>query len=156
MTKYTKGNATVSIDQDMQEMFMGFLKTVAPGAEEIMQKELKTIEDQAQQDWPKRKPIIKRDANGNVIFSKKTSLESYKKFQRGMKIDANGNFVVFLKNTAPYSYVIKFGQDSENWKRQDIVQPQGKRVADELLIKPHRKSANKVVKALANDLMKRV
>lgn len=156
MTKYTKGNATVSIDQDMQQMFMGFLKTVAPGAEEIMQKELKTIEDQAQQDWPKRKPIIKRDANGNVIFSKKTSLESYKKFQRGMKIDANGNFVVFLKNTAPYSYVIRFGQDSENWKRQDIVQPQGKRVADELLIKPHRKSANKVVKALANDLMKRV
>jgi len=153
---YKSGNATVTIQEDMQDMFMGFLKTVAPAAEAIMDSELKRIEKEAKKEWPKRKPIIRKDAEGDVVFARKTSLESYKKFKRGMKVDANGNFIVFLKNTAPYSYVIKYGVDSENWRRQDIIKPQGKRVADETLVKPHRKTANKVVKALANDLIKRV
>ena len=156
MKKYTSGNATVTIQEDMQDMFMGFLKTVAPGAEAIMDTELKRIEKQAVREWPKRKPQIRRDSEGKVVFSKKTSLESYKKFKRGMSVDANGNFIVFLKNTAPYSYIIRYGVDSENWRRQDIIQPTGRRVANETLIKPHRKTANRVVKALANDLMKRV
>lgn len=156
MKNYKSGNATVTIQEDMQDMFMGFLKTVAPAAEAIMSEELQRIEKQAVKEWPKRKPIIRRNGEGDVVFARKTSLESYKKFKRGMKVDANGNFIVFLKNTAPYSYVIKYGVDSENWRRQDIIKPQGKRVANETLVKPHRKTANKVVKALANDLMKRV
>jgi hypothetical protein len=156
MKNYSSGNATVTIQEDMQQMFMGFLKTVAPNAEAIMDAELKRIEKEAEKDWPKRKPIIRRDSQGQIVFFRKTSLESYKKFKRGMKVDANGNFVVFLKNTAPYSYMIKYGEDSENWKSQDIIKPQGKRVADETLVKPHRKTANKVIKALANDLAKRV
>lgn len=156
MKNYKSGNATVTIQEDMQDMFLGFLKTVAPAAEAIMTEELQRIEKEAVKDWPKRKPQIRRNADGDIVFSRKTSLESYKQFKRGMKIDSNGNFIVFLKNTAPYSYVIKYGVDSENWRRQDIIKPQGKRVADETLVKPHRKTANKVVKALANDLIKRV
>lgn len=156
MKKYTSGNATVTIQEDMQDMFMGFLKTVAPGAEAIMDEELKRIEKAAVLDWPKRKPQVRRDAEGNVVFSRKTSLESYKRFKRGMSVDANGNFIVFLKNTAPYSYIIRYGVDSENWRRHDIIQPTGRRVADETLVKPHRKTANRVVKALANDLIKRL
>ena len=156
MKNFKSGKATVSIQEDMHAMFLGFLKTVAPGAEAIMDAELKRIEKEAVKEWPKRKPQIRKDAEGNVVFARKTSLESYKKFKRGMTVDADGNFTVFLKNTAPYSYVIRYGVDSENWRRQDIIIPQGKRVADETMIKPHRKTANKVVKALANDLMKRV
>ena len=52
--------------------------------------------------------------------------------------------------------MIKYGVDSENSRRQDIVMPRGKRVATETLVKPHNKTANKVVKALADDLMKKV
>jgi hypothetical protein len=156
MKNYTRGNATVTIQQDMQDMFMGFIHTVAPNAGKIMEEELQRIEKQAVRDWPKRKPQIRTDAEGNVVFFRKTSKESWKKFERGMKVDANGNFIVFLKNTAPYSYVIKYGVDSENYQSQDIVQPQGRRVADETMVKPHRKTANRVVKALADDLMKRV
>jgi|SRR5210317_1949014 len=156
MKNYTRGNATVTIQQDMQDMFMGFIHTVAPNAGKIMEEELQRIEKQAVRDWPKRKPQIRTDAEGNVVFFRKTSKESWKKFERGMKVDVNGNFVVFLKNTAPYSYVIKYGVDSENYQSQDIVQPQGRRVATETMVKPHRKTANRVIKALADDLMKRV
>lgn len=156
MKNYTHGNATVTIQQDMQDMFMGFIHTVAPNAGKIMEEELQRIEKQAVLDWPKRKPQIRTDAEGNVVFFRKTSKESWKKFERGMKVDANGNFIVFLKNTAPYSYVIKYGVDSENYQSQDIVQPQGRRVATETMVKPHRKTANRVIKALADDLIKRV
>lgn len=156
MKSYTRGNATVTVTQDMESMFMGFLHTVAPNAGKIMEEELANIEKAAVRDWPKRKPQIRTDDQGNIVFFRKTSKESYKKFQRGMKVDANGNFVVFLKNTAPYSYMIKYGEDSENYQSRDIVQPQGRRVADETLVKPHRKTANRVIKALADDLMKRV
>lgn len=156
MKSYTRGNATVTVDQDMESMFMGFLHTVAPNAGKIMEEELARIEKEAIRDWPKRKPQVRTDDQGNIVFFRKTSKESWKKFQRGMKVDANGNFVVFLKNTAPYSYMIKYGVDSENYQSRDIVQPQGRRVATETLVKPHRKTANRVVKALADDLMKRV
>ncbi len=51
---------------------------------------------------------------------------------------------------------MKFGVDSENNRGQDIIQPQGKRVSNELMVKPHRKAAKKVVEALADDLMRRI
>lgn len=156
MKNYKSGNATVTIQEDMQDMFLGFLKTVAPAAEAIMDSELKRIEKEARLNWPKRKPIIRRDSQGSIVKTQKTTLESYKKFKRGIKVSADGKLIVFLKNTAPYSYMIKYGVDSENYRRQDILFPQGRRVADETLVKPHRKTANKVAKALGEDLMKKV
>ena len=77
-------------------------------------------------------------------------------FRRGARVLASGVLEVYLKNTADYSYVMRFGVDSKNKDGKDIIQPQGKRVADELMIKPLRKSANRVVKALAEDLKKRL
>lgn len=155
MKKYSSGNATVTVQEDITEMFMGFLKLVAPGAEAIMNAELKRIEKEAKKDWPKRKPIVKRDKQGN-FRTERVSKDSFKKFKRGIKVDSHGKVIVFLKNTAPYSYMIKYGEDSENSRRQDIIKPQGKRVATETLVKPHNKTANMVVKALADDLMKKV
>lgn len=155
MKKYSSGNATVTIQEDMTEMFMGFLKLVAPGAESIMDAELKRIEKEAVADWPKRKPVVKRDKQGNFTTERETK-ESYKKFKRGIKVDAHGKVIVFLKNTAPYSYMIKYGVDSENSRSRHIMMPKGKRVATETLVKPHNKTANMVVKALADDLMKKV
>ena len=77
-------------------------------------------------------------------------------FERGFRITANGDFEAYLVNRAPYSWAIKFGVDSENNRGQDIIQPQGKRVAQELMIKPQRKASRKIVKALADDLMRRI
>ena len=53
MKKYSSGNATVTVQEDMTEMFMGFLKLVAPGAEAIMDAELKRIEKEAKSLLPK-------------------------------------------------------------------------------------------------------
>lgn len=152
----TKGNATIEIDKDMQDVFLGFLDKVIPEAKKIMDTELARIEQEAQKDWPRRKPQIRKDSMGKIVFFRELSKESWKMFSRGVRVDAQGNIVVFLKNRAPYSWVIKFGEDSENKDGRDIIQPQGKRAAQELLIKPQRKTINKVVKALADDLAKRI
>ena len=88
---------------------------------------------------------------GAVFFKYTTTLPLASK-----RLDANGNVVVYLKNTAPYSYMIRYGEDAQNAAGGSIIAPQGKRVADETLLKPMRKQANKVVKALANDLTRRL
>lgn len=156
MGKYKSGNATVEITEDMEEMFLGFLKTVVPNAEKIMDEELSKIEEEAQKDWPRRQPIIRKNAQGDITFFRETSKNSWKMFRRGARLLASGEIEVYLKNTAAYSYVIRFGKDSKDKSGREIIQPLGKRVADELMIKPIRRSSNRVAKALAEDLMRRL
>lgn len=154
--QYKTGNATVEIKEDMEDMFLNFLKTVAPNAEKIMDETLREIEAQAVKDWPKRKPQIRRNKEGDITFFRETSKKSWRMFRRGIRISAGGQIIVYLKNTAPYSWAMKFGEDSRNKDGKEIIQPQGRRVATELMVKPLNKSSRKVVKALAEDLMKRI
>ena len=156
MIKHSTKRASVEVEDIFQDALQQVLKTVAPNAQAIMDHELKRIEQEAIKDWPRRKPVQRTDETGRTTFYRDNSQESWKKFRRGAKILPGGKFSVFLRNTAPYSFYIKYGVDSENNKRQDILQPQGRNVASETLIKPHRKTSNKVVKALSEDLMKRV
>ena len=151
-----QGKASATFDQDIDQLFTGLLDTVAPNARLIMDDSLKEIERTAVLQWPKRKPKLIRGEGGRIIDSTDLSKKSYRKFVRGFRVDANGKLVVYLKNTAPYSFMIKYGVDSENYRRQDIIQPQGRNVANETLVKPIRKTANAVVRALAADLFTRV
>ena len=151
-SQFAKGNASVTLDQDMTKFFLDVLRKAAPSAEKIMTDSLEQIEQQARQNWPKRQPV-RRFRGGRVEFVDE-SQESWKKFERGIRIDPDGSIVVFLKNTAPYSYMIKYGKDPKNKNGQELIEPQGRRVATELLIKPMRKSSRKVVKALADELFR--
>lgn len=154
--KISTGNVTATFDTNLDQMFTGLLHTVAPNATRIMQQTLTEIEDQAVPDWPKRQPTVRKNKDGRVTFYRDDSKNSWRMFVRGTRLDANGNVVVYLKNTAPYSYMIRYGEDPTNNRGQPIIGAQGKRVADETLTKPMRKQANKVVKALADDLTGRI
>ena len=153
---YKTGNATVELPQDISKMFLDSLKKIIPQAEKIMTEELIKIEREAKKEWPKRKPRIRKNKEGRITFFRETSKKSHNKFERGVRVSADGNIVVYLKNTAPYSWAIKFGADSRNKDGDQILQPQGKRVATELMVKPLRKSSRKVIKALSRDLGKRI
>ena len=155
-TNINSGNAGVSIDTDLQEFFTGFIDKVAPNARSIIDETLEKIEREAKKDWPVRQPEIKTDSNGKIIFFKKTSKNSWKKFERGYRITPDGGFEGYLRNTARYSWAIKFGADPQNHQGREIIQPTGKRVAQELMVKPQNKEAKKVISALADDLMRRI
>jgi len=154
-TKITKGNAGIVIDTDLQEFYTGFLDKVAPNAKQIIDSSLEEIQRGAVRDWPVRPPEI-REKDGKIVFFKITTKESWKKFERGYRITPDGGFEGYLRNTAPYSWAIKFGVDSENNQGRDIIQPQGRRVATELMVKPQKKQSKKVISALADDLMRRI
>jgi hypothetical protein len=156
MKKFTTKRAGIEIDTDLQDFYTGFLDKVAPNARKILTDEMEKIERDAKKDWPVRKPQIRKDKDGNVVFYREVTKGSWKMFERGFRITANGDFEAYLVNRAPYSWAIKFGVDSENNRGQDIIQPQGKRVADELMVKPQKKASNKIVKALADDLIRRI
>jgi hypothetical protein len=156
MKKYKQGNASIEFSESMDSFFLGFLRKVMPSAEKIMDEVLTEIENEAKKDWPRRQPIIRKDRDGKIVFYKEVSKESFSKFQRGIRITPRGEVEVYLRNTAPYSWAIKFGEDSKNKDGRDIIQPQGKKAANELMVKPLRKESNKVVKALADDFMKQV
>lgn len=153
--KITSGNFTAQFDTNLDQMFTGFLATIVPNASLIMDQTLQEIQQTAIPEWPKRQPTV-RVKDGKVVFFRDESMNSWRMFVRGHRIDANGNIVVYLKNTAPYSYMIKYGEDSKNQSGGDIIQPTGRNVANETLVKPMRAKSNAVVKALADDLMKRV
>ena len=154
--KIAKGNVTAQFDTNLDQMFTGLLNTVAPNAARIMQQTLLDIQIEAIPDWPKRQPTVRTNKEGKVTFYRDESKNSWRMFVRGTRLDANGNVVVFLKNTAPYSYMVRYGDDPTNNRGEPIIGAQGKRVADETLTKPMRKKANAVVKALADDLTGRI
>lgn len=118
----TKGNATISIDTDLQALYTGFFAKVAPNAKKIIDGTLEEIERQAKKDWPVRKPQVRRDRDGKVRFFRKTSRGSHKRFKRGYRINADGSFEGYLRNNAPYAWAIKYGIDSEDAQGRDIIQ----------------------------------
>lgn len=154
--KFTAGKASANFSKDLQSFYTGFLDKVAPGARKVIDDTLQEIEQEAQKNWPRRQPIIRRDSEGRVVFKREVSQNSWNRFTRGFRINADGTISGFLENTAPYSWAIKFGVESVNNRGEDIIFPLGKRVGNELMVKPMRKQSKKVVDALADDLMKNV
>ena len=82
---HKSGKATVEIDQNMDDLFLGFLNTVAPNAKKIMDETFQKIEKEAKKDWPRRKPIVRTNEEGRVTYFKETSKESWSKFKRGAR-----------------------------------------------------------------------
>ena len=78
-SQFAKGNASVTLDQDMTKFFLDVLRKAAPSAEKIMTDSLEQIEQQARQNWPKRQPV-RRFRGGRVEFVDE-SQESWKKFE---------------------------------------------------------------------------
>ena len=151
----TTGRASITMDKDMDKFFLDTIKKLAPNFEKTAMEELKKIEAHARENWPKRRPRKIFDRRTGKYIFKEESKNSWNKFKRGIRIDSNGNIVIFLKNMAPYSWAIKYGKNPKNKSGERIIEPQGRKAARELLTKPMRKSSKVIVKALSKDLFKR-
>jgi hypothetical protein len=151
MAKITTGKTQLNVEDTIGKMLDSVLKKVVPDAERLISSTFEEIEREAVKEWPRQAPLIRKNKDGKVVFYKERSGESWKKFELGKRLE-KGQIVIYLRNTAPYSWAIKFGYDSVNKDNEGILQPRGKRASTELLVKPMRKQVNKIVKVIANEL----
>ena len=133
--KITAGNKDVSaaLSGSGFDFTEKLLKTAAPQTFKIIEQEFSKILQEARADWPVRA---------------KGSKNSRAKLSMGVRLSADGSVIAYIENTAEYAWAIRAGKDSET------SVPFGKRVADELLWKPSKKSANRIAKSLADELFK--
>ena len=160
--KGTKGQAQVT--NDLDDAVLKLLKTAIPEAHEAFVKTLKDIERKAVQNWIVRQPVKPvRDKEGNIKqteagkqrFRKQPpSKRSIDKFAIGQRINPNGEIEVFLENTAQYAWAIRVGIDSKNESGQQVRSKVKRRIANELMVKPMKRRADKLVKVYTNALMK--
>lgn len=96
-------------------------------------------------DMHDRQKFVPADASQVKISDK--SQDSKNKLERGLMIDGP-DIVAFVRNTAPYAWAIRTGRYTLN----DLSY--GTRTSNELLWSPMKTAANRLVKDLANDLIK--
>lgn len=180
------GPATVEIDAGLQRMVEDLLAAALPETKKALETELGKIFENAERNWPVRQAGYKdrfratvekmragRKASGKSewswkqasavahaladenklrlenVKSKAVSQDSKSKLRKQFRI-VGDELVIEITNSAPYAWAIRAGKGSTG------NTPYRKRVANELLWRPIRKSADKIAQKLAADLMREI
>ena len=178
---YKHGNAAIGVSDELERL-VNQLLDANPIIKRTMQEEVEEIYQEAYREWPVRvDPPKSRRSLMMSEFSRlrregKTGSQAYaiakdmeergkfvpgdasqakvsdesqdskNKLERGVMIDGP-DLVAFVRNLAPYGWAIQTGQYTLN----DLAY--GTRTSNELLWKPMKESANKLVDAIAEDLI---
>lgn len=155
-TRIKSGKGEVIISETGMDL-LKILDIVIPEATKAITSRLEEIRDKAVEEWPVRKPEIRKDESGKIIFFKKKTQKSYQEFKIVAKVDPKKDkFVISLQNNARYAWAIKFGYDSVNYRGDPILKPRGKRVVTELLVRPMRKHIKELADTLHRDVKRRL
>tara|TARA_Y100001937_G_C7083528_1_gene314184 strand:+ start:556 stop:1011 length:456 start_codon:yes stop_codon:yes gene_type:complete len=140
---YKHGNAAIGVSDELERL-VNQLLDANPIIKRTMQDAVEEIYKEAKKEWPVR--VQRPRQKGGVAKKSPLSQDSKNKLERGIMITSN-ELVAFVRNTAPYAWAIKTGQYTLN----DLAF--GTRTSNELLWKPMRSAANKLVDVLADDLI---
>ena len=178
---YKHGNAAIGVSNEL-EILVNQLLDANPIIKRTMQDAVEEIYQDAYREWPVRveppktaeqkkeatffaiakspgktkkdaAAIVKSlDEKGRFRSDREAKIsdkskDSKNKLQRGIMIDGP-DIVAFVRNTAPYAWGIRTGRYTLN----DLSY--GTRTSNELLWSPMRKAGNRLVKELANELIK--
>lgn len=137
-----KGNAKVTLEGPYKEMFQDMLRQAYPDIVRTLEATVTKIKNDAQEEWPVRR----KNSKGSVdAFEIRFGL-------------TNDGITVSLENDAPYAAGILAGKVKPSLNRdgQQTTVPPSRLVWWELLWKPSKRATNKVVQALADELMDEV
>jgi len=166
MSKKTvkSGKVQANIQSDFDDSILELVRKAMPEGIEVFEMTLRQIEKEAKNNWIVRQPVKPvRDADGNIKVTKEgkprirkqsPSKRSIDKFRINAKITAKNEVEVFLENYSQYAWAIKPSIDSKGERGKELFLVQGLRIANELLVKPMRRNANKVVKKYTDAIMK--
>jgi hypothetical protein len=173
--KVKSGNATVEMDPAATKIFTDVMEQAAPRTMRVLRETIDEIYDDAYRVWPVRqrknlsdKAIIAKAARkiekepgydrarayavasglyiaGELPVEIILSKDSKNKLYTELTIQGDDIFAR-VGNFAPYAWAIKVGQNT------DLPYALGTNVSNELLWKPAKRKANKIVRILAKEM----
>ena len=153
MSKKTvkSGKVQATVQSDFDDSILRLVKNCLPEGVDVFESTLRMIEKEAKNNWIVRQPTKPvRDAEGQIkltqegkprIRKQSPSKRSIDKFRLDAKITAGREVEVFLENYAQYAWAIKPSIDSKGERGKELFLVQGLRIANELLVKPMRRTS---------------
>jgi hypothetical protein len=129
MTMKTK----TTIENDFENFLKKFVFELLPAFKRDIADEIEKVEKNARKNW---------------LVRSKNSQGSINEFEVDVYI-SQGVITGAVTNYAPYAWMIKVGRNS----KKTSVRP-GKKLANELLVKPVKKLGNTLTKKLADEMLK--
>jgi len=136
--KYGKGRGSIEIDGAQRDLILGTIRAADPSIVKVLEQTTEKLAKDSEDRW-----IIRQPKYGESKGSKY-------QHRTGIRIVPPYTIEAFVENTAPYAWAIKVGPTSDTSIRD------GKRLAAVTLWDPARKSAQKVVEAIAKETVKRM
>lgn len=129
--KYGKGKSSIEIEGTQRRLIMETLRSAEPIIMLILETEVEDLKEQSEKGWLVRQPKFGE------------SKDSKGKHTTGIRIIPPTSIEAFVANTAEYAWAIRVGQNSKT------SIPKGRKIADELLWKPAKKNADRIVMEIA-------
>jgi len=131
------GSATIQASPELTNLVETLLSKALPETKKQMTRSLNRVYDNAKKNW---------------LIRAKRSKGSINQLQKGIMIEGD-DLVGFIRNNAEYAWAIKIGEKSNTSAGRSSIQ-EGKRLSNEVLWKPIKRSADEVAESLADDLMR--
>lgn len=129
--KYGKGKSAIEIEGTQRALMMETLRSAEPIIMLILETEINDLKEQSERGW-----LVRQKKYGRSKGSKD-------KHTTGIRIIPPSSIEAFVANMAEYAWAIRVGQDSKT------SIPKGRKIADELLWKPAKKNADRIVLEIA-------
>jgi len=134
--KIKAGNASIDMSGELAAITEDLVNKLLPETRRELDKELSRIEKEARDRW---------------LVREENSKNSRDKLYVEMAITPNFELIGIVGNKAEYAWAIKVGGDAQKTRLSE-----GKRLSNELLFKPVKKSSDKIASTLADEITKQI
>ena len=134
--KIKAGNTTIDMSGEIGSIADDLVNKLLPETRRSLDKELSRIEEEARDRW---------------LVREENSKNSRDKLYVELAITPNFELIGIVGNKAEYAWAIKVGKDAQGSRLSE-----GKRLSNELLFKPVKKSSDKIASTLANEITKQI
>ena len=136
--KYGKGKSAIEFSGTQRRLIMENLKKAEPIIMLILETEIEDLKENSERNW-----LVRQEKYGKSQGSKD-------KHRTGIRVIPPSTIEAFVTNTAEYAWAIRVGRESKT------SVPKGRKLADELLWKPAKKNADRIVLEIAKQTVRQL
>ncbi len=129
--KYGKGKSSLEFTGTQRALILETLRSAEPIMMLILKTEIEDLKKHSERNW-----LVRQKKYGKSQGSKDKHIT-------GIRVIPPSSIEAFVTNTAEYAWAIRVGRESKT------SVPKGRKLADELLWKPAKKNADRIVLEIA-------